>query len=260
MAEAQMPASRFLAGRTAIVTGSGRNIGRGIALALAAAGANVVVNGHRDKASLQAVAGEIAELGARSLVAMADVAEPDEVERMVEAAVGHFGSADIMVSNVSMRLHQPFLEISVADWRRVLESNLNAAFYAARSVIPHMRKGGWGRIIHISGRDGFAPKTNRAHNVTCKAGVFALAKAIAAEFGPDGITANAIAPGIIQTTRDAVHYPDFEAEYERRRLALPVRRLGRVEDIAQTCAFLCSEAGGFITGQIIHANGGEFMF
>jgi 3-oxoacyl-[acyl-carrier protein] reductase len=123
-----------------------------------------------------------------------------------------------------------------------------------------MKKRSWGRIIHISGRDGFSPKTNRAHNVTAKAGTFALAKAIAVEFGEFGITANAVAPGIIETTRDPVHYPNFEVEYEKRRQALPLRRLGRVEDIADTCLFLTSESGGFITGQIIHANGGEFMF
>jgi len=119
---------------------------------------------------------------------------------------------------------------------------------------------GWGRVIHISGRDGFFPKTNRAHNVTCKAGTFALAKAIAVEFGPQGITANAIAPGIIETTRDPIHYPNFEKEYEARRNAMPVRRLGRTEDIAESCLYLCSEAGGFVTGQILHVNGGEFMF
>ena len=142
----------------------------------------------------------------------------------------------------------------------MIDTNLSAAFYLARAALPHMKQRGWGRVIHISGRDGFAPKANRAHNVTCKAGTFALAKAIAIEFGPYGITANAVAPGIVETTRDPVHYPDFEREYEARRQALPVRRLGRVQDIADTCLFLTSDAGGFITGQVIHANGGEFIF
>jgi len=250
---------RPLAGRTAIVTGSGRNLGRGVALGLARAGANVVLNGHRDVDALESVAAEVRQLGARPLVVRADVGDPDAVSAMVKSARDAFGSVDIAVSNVGVRHHQPFLEISVDDWRSILNTNLNAAFYMARAVLPGMVERGWGRIIHMSGRDGFFPKTHRAHNVTCKAGVFALAKAIAVEFGPRGITANTIAPGIIETSRDPVHYPNFDQEYEKRRQAMPVRRLGRVEDIADACVYLCSEAGGFVTGQVLHINGGEFI-
>jgi NAD(P)-dependent dehydrogenase (short-subunit alcohol dehydrogenase family) len=251
--------SRSLAGRTAIVTGSGQNIGRAIALALAAEGANVVLNGHRNVDALESVAAEIRQLGAKPLVAVADVGDPAAVSQMVGRAQAAFGSVDIAVSNVGVRHHQPFLDITVEDWKSILNTNLNASFYMARAVLPGMVERRWGRIIHISGRDGFFPKTNRAHNVTCKAGVFALAKAIAVEFGPSGITANTVAPGIIETTRDPVHYPDFEREYERRRQQMPVRRLGRVEDIAESCLYLCSEAGGFVTGQVLHVNGGEFI-
>lgn len=251
---------RALAGRTAIVTGSGQNIGRAIALALAGAGAFVVVNGHRDRAAIEAVAAEARDIGPGALAIVADVSDPDAVSGMVERAAGEFGSVDIAVSNVSVRLHEPFLDISVESWRRVIESNLSSAFYLDRAVLPRMVERRWGRIIHLSGRDGFAPKANRAHNVTCKAGTFALAKAIAVEFGPHGITANAVAPGIVATSRDPHHYPDHDRAFEERRQALPLRRFGRTEDIAETCLFLCSEAGGYITGQVIHANGGEFMF
>lgn len=250
---------RYLRGRTALVTGSGQNIGRAVALALARAGANVVINGHRNVAALEAVAAEARTLGVDALIAVTDVADPDGVEAMVERTVKQFGSLDIAVSNVSLRHHQPFLDISVQDWKQIIETNLNASFYLARSYLPHMKKHNWGRIIHISGRDGFFPKENRAHNVTCKAGVFALAKAIALEFGPYGITANTIAPGIIDTTRDAAHYPDLEHMNQVRSKAMPVRRLGRTDDIAGACLYLCSEAGGFITGQVLHVNGGEFM-
>lgn len=249
-----------LRGRTALITGSGQNIGRAIALALARAGANIVVNGRRNAEGLESVAAEARALGAEAMTALVDVGDADAVQGMVERAVDRFGSVDIAVSNVALRHHQPFLDITVEDWNRILNTNLSAAFYLARSCLPHMTKCRWGRIIHISGRDGFFPKANRAHNVTCKAGVYALAKAIAVEFGPLGITANAIAPGIIETTRDPVHYPDFEKEYEARRQAMPVRRLGKGEDVAEACLYLCSEAGGFVTGQILHVNGGEFMF
>ena len=252
-------AQQSLAGRTAIVTGAGKNIGRAIALALAGQGAGVVLNGLRDVGALEAVAAEIHQSGGRALVARADVSDADAVQAMVAEAVAVFGGVDIAVSNVSLRLHQPLLEISVADWHRVIETNLSASFYLARAVIPHMKARGWGRIIHISGSDGFFPKANRAHNVVCKAGVHALAKAIAVEYGPHGITANTIAPGIILTSRDPVHYPGFEAEYERRRQALPVRRLGKPEEIAEACLFLVSESGGYVTGQVLHINGGELM-
>lgn len=257
MVESKSAAS--LAGRTAIITGSGQNIGKAIALACARAGANVVLNGHRNADALEAVAAQAKQLGADALVAVADVGDPEAVAAMVEKSVDRFGSVDIAVSNVAVRHHQPFLEISIDDWKTILNTNLNAAFYLARAALPHMIRRNWGRIIHISGRDGFFPKANRAHNVTCKAGVFALAKAIAVEFGPQGITANTIAPGIIETTRDPVHYPDYEREYETRRQSMPVRRLGRVDDIAEACLYLCSEAGGFVTGQVLHVNGGEFI-
>ena len=255
----EVKAARPLHGRTAIVTGSGQNIGRAIALGLARAGANVVVNGHRNVEAIEAVAREARALGVRAIAVQADVGDPAAVQRMVRRAVDELGSADIAVSNVAVRHHQPFLDISLDDWRAILNSNLNSAFYLAREVLPAMTKAGWGRIIHISGRDGFFPKANRAHNVVCKAGVFALAKALAVEFGPLGITANAIAPGIIETTRDMAHYPDFAVEYAQRREAMPVRRLGRVDDVADACLYLCSEAGGFVTGQVLHVNGGEFI-
>lgn len=249
-----------LQGRTAIVTGSGRNIGRAIALDFARQGANVVINGHSDAAALESVATEARALGVQAMTALADVGDAAAVQRMVDAAVARFGSVDIAVSNVSVRLHQPFLDISVEDWNRVLNANLSSAFYLARACLPHMKQRGWGRVIHISGRDGFFPKANRAHNVTCKAGTFALAKAIAVEFGEFGITANTVAPGIVETSRDAAHYPDAADGFAARKQAMPLRRLGDVGDIAGACSYLCSKAGGYVTGQILHVNGGEFMF
>lgn len=252
-------AQQSLAGRTAIVTGAGKNIGRAIALALAGQGAAVVLNGLRDSDALEGVATEIRRIGGKALVARADVGDAEAVQAMVDETLKVFGGVDIAVSNVSVRLHQAFLEISIADWNRVIATNLSASFFLARAVIPHMQERGWGRIIHISGSDGFFPKANRAHNVVCKAGVHALAKAIAVEFGPYGITANTIAPGIIETVRDPANYPNAGEEYERRRQALPVRRLGKPEEIAQACLFLVSENAGYVTGQVLHINGGELM-
>lgn len=257
--------ARALQGRTALVTGSGRNIGRAIALAFARDGAAVVLNGHRDRAALEQVAEEVRALGSQAHVALADVGDPHAVAAMVDEAAARFGSVDIAVSNVSQRLHQPLLDISIEDWQRVINTNLSSSFYLARACLPRMVERRWGRIVHISGRDGFSPKPNRAHNVTAKAGVFALAKAIAIEFGVHGITANTVAPGIVETTRDLAHYPDVasdagENSFAARKRAIPLQRFGSTDEIAAACSYLCSDAGSFMTGQILHVNGGEFMF
>lgn len=247
------------AGRTAIVTGSGRNIGRAIALALAARGAAVVVNGHRDAQAVDAVVREIERSGGRALGVMADVSQHEQVAELVRKAVAHFGSADIAVSNVAMRRKQPFLGISLADWDEVLATNLSAAFYMARNVIPHMRSRRWGRIIHISGFDGFwGQVTERAHNITCKAGLHGLTKALAREFGPEGITVNSVVPGAIDTERDWSQYS--HQPRERLEGEIPIGRLGKVEEVAAACLFLCAETGGFTSGQAIHVNGGHYMY
>jgi 3-oxoacyl-[acyl-carrier protein] reductase len=245
-------------GRTALVTGSGQNIGRAIALAFARGGANVVINGHRNAAAIESVAEEARAADVKAIAVLADVGDPVAVQTMVDRAAGAFGSVDIVVSNVSTRLHTKFLDISIEEWQRILNSNLSASFYLARAALPLMQQRGWGRIIHISGRDGFAVIPNRAHNVTCKAGVFALSKAIAVEFGQFGITANTVAPGIIDTTRDLTQYPHFRDGYGERIKDIPVRRVGHVDEIAAACTYLAG--AGFVTGQVMHVNGGDGLF
>ncbi len=252
-----MTADRF-AGKTVLVTGSGQNIGRAVILAFARMGANVVVNGHRNQSAIDTVAEEARALGVGALAVLADVGDPAAVQAMVDRAHAAFGSVDIAVSNVSTRLHTPFMDISIEEWQRIINSNLSASFYLARAVLPRMKEKGWGRVIHISGQDGWAVIPNRAHNVTCKAGVFALSKAIAVEFGPFGITANTVAPGVIDTTRDMTQYPHFRDGYGEKIKSIPVRRVGVVDDIADACTYLAG--AGFVTGQVVHANGGERMF
>lgn len=247
------------AGRTAIVTGSGRNIGRAIALSLAAGGANVIVNGHRDRDAVDAVVREIEQAGGQAYGWMADVSSHEQVAELVGKSVERFGAVDIAISNVGIRRMQPFLDISLEDWDSVLATNLTPAFYLARNVIPHMQKRRWGRIVLISGFDGFwAQVTQRAHNITCKAGLHGLAKALAREFGPDGITANTVAPGAIDTVRDwsqYTHQPRERIEGE-----IPLGRFGKASEVAAACAFLSSEGGGFVSGQVVHVNGGHYMY
>lgn len=248
-----------LAGKTAIVTGSGQNIGKAIALRLARAGANVVVNGHSNRQKLDATVAEIEGFGGKALAVMADVSDPEQVATMVQTTNEHFGSVDIAVSNVARRLHVPFLEISIENWQMILNTNLSAMFYLDRLVIPQMKESGWGRVIHISGYDGFTGHIlNRAHNITCKAGMHGLTKALAREFGPSGITVNTVVPGAINTERDWSQYPNTDVE--KKRMEIPVRRWGEVEDLAEACYYLVGPGGSFVNGQAIHVNGGEFMF
>lgn len=250
---------RPLAGKTALITGSGQNIGKAIALRFAQAGANVVVNGARHREKVEAVVAEIEAAGGCALGVMADVSDPQAVARLVDAALARFGAVDIAVSNVARRLHQPFLDISIEDWHAVLNTNLNALFYLDRAVLPQMKTRRWGRLIHMSGYDGFTGHLlNRAHNVTAKAGMHGLTKALAREFGPFGITCNTVAPGAINTERDWSQYPNTDVKRVTERI--PVRRWGEVRDIAEACLYLASEAGSFVNGQVLHVNGGEYMF
>jgi len=248
-----------LAGRTAVVTGSGQNVGRAIALHFAREGANVIVNGHRSRESVDAVVAEIKSAGGNAAGIMADVSDPAAVAAMAAQAKALFGAVDIAVSNVSIRRKQAFLDISPEDWHSTLNTNLNSCFYLARAVIPDMKARRWGRLIHISGIDGFAGHIpTRAHNIVCKAGMHAFSKALAVEFGEFGITANTVSPGSLDTTRDWSQYP--ENWLEMRLSQIPVHRLGTADEIAAACVYLASESAGFVTGQVIHVNGGQYMY
>jgi 3-oxoacyl-[acyl-carrier protein] reductase len=248
-----------LNGRTAIVTGSGQNIGKAIALLFAANGANVVVNGHRNQEAVKTVVEEIRNLGGQAIGIMADVSDPNAVQSLVDKTADEFGKVDIIVSNVSIRPKQAFLDISIADWHNVLNTNLNSAFYLAHAAVPHMIAQKWGRIIHISGDDAFCGENNRVHNVTSKLGLHGLTRALAYELGVHGITANTVAPGIIDTIRIPENYPDLGKWYQEWSERLPVRRIGAVEEIAEGCLYLAKETSGFVTGQVLHINGGSYM-
>ena len=248
-----------LAGRTALVTGSGQNIGKAIALHFARAGANVVVNGHRNQAAIDDVVSEIKASGGNAIGCLADVGDAEAVAAMVRKAEDAFGRVDIAISNVAARTHRAFLETSIEDWDSTLNTNLNSAFYLARAVVAKMQAAKWGRIIHIGGEDGFAANIGgRAANIVAKAGMHALSKALATEFAEDGITVNTVSPGYIDTERDWSKYPKNPPAV--RIAQIPMRKLGRVEDIAAACVFLAGDSGTFITGQVLHVNGGQFMY
>jgi NAD(P)-dependent dehydrogenase (short-subunit alcohol dehydrogenase family) len=247
-----------LDGKVALVTGSGRNIGRSIVESLAALGAKVVVNGHADIAAIETVAAEICERGGQAVAIAADVSREPDARRLVEETVSAFGGLDILVSNVGIRKYRPFLEITPEEWDEVIRVNLSAAFYLSRNAIPHMQARNWGRVIVISGFDGFwGQVTHRAPNVAAKAGLHGLAKAIAREFGPSGITANTVAPGAIDTVRDWSQY--IHQAREKTQAEIPLGRFGEIDELAAACVLLAGQAGGFISGQVIHVNGGHYM-
>jgi 3-oxoacyl-[acyl-carrier protein] reductase len=246
-----------LNGRVAIVTGSGQNIGAAIARRLAEAGAAVVVNGHSSKENVERTVAEIRAAGGRATGVMADVSEPDDVKRLVAEANAAFGPVDIAVSNVGRRLHKPFEDITIEDWDWAIRTNLSSCFYLAHHVVPSMKQRQWGRIIHVSGFDGFTGHmANRAYNIAAKSGMHGFTKAVARELAPSGITANTVVPGAIDTVRDWSQYPNRNDGAARN--AIPVRRLGHVDDIAYACVYLCT-TGSFVNGQALHLNGGQFM-
>jgi len=246
-----------LEGKVALVTGAGQNIGQAIAFRLAEAGATVVVNG-RSLGKLDDTVKMIEDAGGKARAISADVSDHHAVEEMIREVNDTFGDIDISVSNVGRRQHKPFEEITIQDWDEAIRINLSAAYYIAHYVVPRMKANGWGRIIHVSGYDGFTGHLlNRAYNIAAKSGLHGFSKAVAGELGPYGITANTLVPGAIDTDRDWSQYPDVDVE--KKRQTIPVHRWGHVDDIAYGALYLCT-TGSFINGQALHLNGGEFMF
>ena len=245
-----MSAAPPLAGKIAVVTGAGKNIGRTIALALAEDGADVVVNGRSDAALLDAVAGEIEAMGRRALPVLADVSQEDQVRALVAKTVDHFGGIDIVVSNAGLRRQTPLIEMEI------MSVALDGAFLLARHTVPEMIKRGGGRFIGLSGVSHHAGVPNRVHVNASKAGLEGLIHGMAGELGQYGITANAIAPGAIDTARGA------SAGAMPAALALdgiPLGRLGMPDEIAAAVRYLVGPGGGYVTGQTIHVNGGKVV-
>ncbi len=251
MAEAQA-----LAGKVAIVTGSGKNIGKAIALALARDGAAIVVNGRGDRAIIEQTAQEIRAAGGRALPYLADVSQPDQVAGMVAAAVGEFGGIDIAVGNAGLRRQTPFLEMSLEEWHEILAVALDGAFILAKATVPQMIRRGGGALIGLSGISHHAGAAARVHVNASKAGLEGLMRGLAKELAPHNITANCVAPGSIDTVRG----PSAGGPGARGHAGdIPLGRQGRPEEIAAMVRFLVGPEGRYITGQTIHVNGGLFF-
>jgi 3-oxoacyl-[acyl-carrier protein] reductase len=250
-----MAGSNELTGKVAIVTGAGRNIGRAIALALAADGASIVVNARSNRAEADTVAREIEAAGGKALVHIGDVADAGHVQAMADMAVGHFGRLDILVNNAALRREKPFAEMSYAEWREVMNVTLDGAFHCVKACLPHLKKSGAGTIVNIGGLSAHTGARDRAHVVTAKAGIVGFTRALAHDLAADGITVNCVVPGLIGTPRpkdkpEPAHHLTHQTITGER---------GRPEDVAAAVRFLCGPGARYVNGQAIHSNGGAYL-
>ena len=251
-----MADARELSGKVALVTGAARNIGRAIALELAAAGAKVVVNTRGSRAEADETLASIKSAGGDGAVALADVTDPAAVAAMVAAAVGRFGRLDLLVNNAAVREETPFAELKLEDWRRVLAVVLDGAFLCSQACLPHMLRAGGGSIVNIGGLTAHKGAAGRAHVVTAKAGLAGMTRALALELAPHGVTVNCVVPGTIETLRGLPGAPERPAH---RQGLPPVGRRGEPAEIASAVRFLCGPGARYITGQVLHVNGGGYM-
>jgi 3-oxoacyl-[acyl-carrier protein] reductase len=246
-----------LEGKVALVTGSGRNIGRATALKLAAEGAHVVVNARTNQAEADAVMREAQALGVKAIAVAADVARKDQVEAMAARALAEFGRIDILINNAAIRPHKPFTELTQQDWEAVRGVVLDGALYLTRALIEPMVANKYGRILFFTGEGAFIGGSGRAHVSAAKMGLVGFARGLASEFAPHNIRVNVVSPGSIDTTRAN---PEWYQGRVPSAAGIPLGRQGKVEEIAATCVFLVSDDGGFITGQTIHVNGGSAYY
>jgi 3-oxoacyl-[acyl-carrier protein] reductase len=244
-----------LDGKVALVTGSGRNIGRAMVLKFASEGAHV--DARSNQAEADAVVREAQARGVKAISVIADVAKRDQVESMVQKAMSEFGRVDILISNAAIRPHKPFTELTVQDWEAVRGVVLDGAMYLTRAVIESMVANKYGRIVLFTGEGAFVGGNGRAHVSAAKMGLVGLARGLASEFASHNIRVNVISPGSIDTSRAN---PEWYQGRPPSSTGIPLGRQGTVDEIAATCLFLVSDDGGFVTGQTIHVNGGAAYY
>lgn len=252
-----------LAGRVALITGSGRGIGKGSATALAREGANIVINDlEEDRTKLSAK--EIGSFGTEVLGVSADVTKSDQVEAMVEKVMSNFGKIDILVNNVGITRGVPGTDISEDDWRAVLDLDVTAHYLCAKAVIPHMKAAGTGKIINMASQIG-RYRSSIVYGgtlilATAKAAVMGFTRQLAYEMAPHGITVNAVAPGNILTEEGEKDWNGLPEDMRKRVLKeTAMGRLGKPEEIASVIGFLSSDRSNYITGQTLLVNGGWWM-
>lgn len=243
-----------LTGKTALITGSSRGLGRAFAEGLAQAGARIVLNGVNAE-RLEAAAQEMRDQGFDVLTAPFDVADEAAIVAAFEALDAQGIDVDILVNNAGIQFRKPMLELDTADWRRVIEINLTAAFVVGREAAKRMAKRGRGKVINIGSLTSELARATVAPYTVAKGGIKMLTKAMAAEWGEKGIQSNAIGPGYMVTDMNEalIENPEFDAWVKGR---TPMRRWGLPEELVGTCIYLASDASNYVSGQIIYADGG----
>jgi 3-oxoacyl-[acyl-carrier protein] reductase len=238
--------TRAVEGKVALVTGSGRNLGRAAVLELARRGADVVVNARSNREAADEVVREAEALGVRAIALMADVGVEDQVNRMVAEALERFGRIDILINNAGYRGSSSVVDMSTEEWRAAAAVNYDGPFYCTRAVVPSMISNGYGRIITVSGLNSFHGRPNWSHVCASKMGAVGMTRALATELAQYNILVNHVVPGAY------VAHPDLNR--------IPVGRVGLAQELANTYAFLSSEDASYITGQTFHVNGGEVRY
>jgi 3-oxoacyl-[acyl-carrier protein] reductase len=242
-----------LAGKVAIVTGAGRNIGRAIALALAQAGAAVVINVRSNQAEADGVVREIEAAGGKAAAHVGDVVDPQTAAAMAALALAQFKRIDILVNNAALRGEKPIEQMSYAEWRAVLDVTLDGAFLCIKACLPALKRNG-GSVVNIGGMSAHIGSAHRAHVMTAKAGLVGFTRGLAHDLAADKITANCVVPGAIETARPAAaakpahHLTHGTITGER----------GKPQDVAAMVRYLAGPGGRFVTGQTIHVSGGAY--
>ena len=247
-----------LEGKVALVTGSGRNIGRATVLRLAGEGAHVVVNARSNQQEAETVAREARDLGVKAVPILADVGKKAEVEALAARALSEFGRVDILINNAAIRPHKPFTETTDADWELIRSVVLDGPLYLTPALIEPMVRDRYGRILFFVGDGSISARgSGRTHLSAAKMGLIGMARGLASEFAPHNIRVNVVSPGSIDTRRDN---PEWYQGHLPNAAGVRLGRRGSVDEIAATCLFLVSEDAGFITGQTIHVNGGAHYY
>jgi len=246
-----------LSGKIALVTGAGRGIGRATAVKLGAAGAKVAVNYNASEAPAQEVVEAIASAGGEAKAIKADVSQVDQVDSMVNALVKEWGRIDILVNNAGITRDNLMMRMSQDEWDAVIDTNLRSAYFTTRAVLRPMLRNRCGRIISLSSVVGLTGNAGQANYAAAKAGIIGFTKSIAREVGSRNITANAIAPGFIQTDITAGLPEELKASMLKQ---IPAERYGEPDDVANAILFLASDLAAYITGQVLNVDGGMVMF
>lgn len=241
-----------LTGEIAIITGSGVNTGSVIAATLACAGAAVVVNYRKAAEGAAETVRTIERAGGRAIAIQADLTILDDVHRLVDKAAAAFGAPTILVNNASVRSVRAIMDITAEEWRATLATTLDASFFCVQACLPHMRAKGHGTIVNIGGISAHTGRPERSHVAAAKGGLAAMTASMASELAPSNITVNCIVPGKIDVRPPSPDRPPLHMKN-------PMARAGEMQEIADLVRFLCGSGCRFMTGQMLHANGGAHM-